>query len=253
MSYGILHLSDLHIGADDNANEYANIVGSIVANHDPEVDAVLITGDLVDNAAMREFEAWAQITDVLIAAGFKVMAVPGNHDVFTTRGVDVGFKGTREGWRAHVLPRIGGETLAHGVREWRWGGRQILGTDTQLASSQDDDIGAARGRLGNSQLGEIIICLETGGIVAGHHRLLWRDVLHALDDANQFLRILEPRAGLYLCGHQHADVASQRGDLRIVAAPRSTQRHQGRLRYRVFDVEDYEHRWHIVDESSEKP
>lgn len=249
----IAHISDTHIGGRGNDEAYDLIVRHIIARHDSTELAVMLTGDLVDNAAEDEYIVWAQITDQLISAGFNVMAVPGNHDVFTTRGVDLGFKGTRVGWNKYVVPRIGGNSLAHGVREWRWHGKQILGLDTQWASSQDDDIGAARGRLGNSQLGEVIICLEQGGIVAGHHRLLWRDVLHALDDAKQALRILTPRASLYLCGHQHADVVSQRGALRIVAAPRSTQRHQGRLRYRVFDVEDSEHTWCIVDESSEKP
>jgi len=242
----IIHLSDTHIGAGrDRLVELNSLVAHIRATYEPDDTAVAITGDLVE----RPLEVlYSQLWRALmpLVDGYRLMAVPGNHDVHAARGVDLGGRGDYSGWRRHVEPLIGGEALAHGIREWRLGDRQVLGIDTNYASARDRDPDLARGCVGQDQLGELTMVLETGAIVLGHHRVWWDDHLHRLEDALKLHEVLDPRAAWYLCGHQHARHDVTRGAVRYVAAPRSTQRHEGRLRYQVLDLDGARLSWVYV-------
>lgn len=243
----LVHLSDPHVGAGKNHVELNALVRHIRETCEPAETAIAITGDLVERPLEALYSQLRKCIVPLVCEGFELMAVPGNHDVHSARGVDLGGRGDYAGWRRHVEPLIGGEALAHGVREWRLGGRQVLGIDTNRATALDRWPGGARGGCGAEQLAEVTAVLETGSIALGHHRLWWRDGLHLLEDAEQLHAILDPRAAFYLCGHQHVAGEVLKGAVRYVAAPRSTQRHEGRLRYQQLDLDGNALRWVHVD------
>jgi DNA repair exonuclease SbcCD nuclease subunit len=105
----IIHLTDIHIGADDclggpDTEErdakiiFDNIVANIIADYGPNANenVIAITGDLVDDATKgdeinisvggNQISAPKQYKDAkdqinrLSNAGFQVLVIPGNHD-----------------------------------------------------------------------------------------------------------------------------------------------------------------------------
>lgn len=80
----ILHLSDLHIGANDKTTRNAQLLVNAVLQKfaDPKAPkpVVLITGDVVDDGEEEQYMLAGKLIDTLRAAGFTVACVPGNHD-----------------------------------------------------------------------------------------------------------------------------------------------------------------------------
>ena len=77
----LAQLSDPHIGAEwaagiDPAARLAAAVDAVRALR-PQPDAVLVSGDLADNAADSEYE---QVRELLAPLGSPVYVLPGNHD-----------------------------------------------------------------------------------------------------------------------------------------------------------------------------
>lgn len=73
----IAHLSDLHFGAND-----AKIVTATEAWLEKRrPDLVILSGDFTQRARTEQFRAASAYLNRLRAAGFKVLTVPGNHDV----------------------------------------------------------------------------------------------------------------------------------------------------------------------------
>ncbi|MDI1297521.1 MAG: metallophosphoesterase [bacterium] len=73
----IAHLSDIHFGAND-----PKIVAAAEAwlqAHQP--DLVIISGDFTQRARVDQFKAASAWLNRLRAAGFKLLVVPGNHDI----------------------------------------------------------------------------------------------------------------------------------------------------------------------------
>lgn len=228
----IIHLSDLHIGAGDLAGVATHLVDKIIAEHDPEQHAVALTGDLVDEPTKPNFKRAAALLARL--DGYRVMCVPGNHDVLPLRGVDLGLigKGDYALWRRYI---------SKGAYPQRWplgGGWTALGIDTNEGSSTDATPDLARGEVGAAQLLRLTFELSRHNpvIVLGHHRLWWRDAAHLLKDADELHSILDPRCALYLCGHQHEHHDIKRGGVRYIAAPSSTKSR----RFQVIDLDDLE-------------
>ena len=77
----IIHLSDLHIGKSSNHHKTSRIVDWILENQEAhQAEAVVISGDLVDDGALWQFQRAQKLLDRLEEAGLPVLVVPGNHD-----------------------------------------------------------------------------------------------------------------------------------------------------------------------------
>lgn len=73
----IAHLSDIHFGAHDPA-----IIAATEAwLHQRQPDLIIISGDFTQRARIVEFRQASAYMNRLHAAGFRTLAVPGNHDV----------------------------------------------------------------------------------------------------------------------------------------------------------------------------
>jgi len=240
----IIHLSDLHLGVGSNAAHARALISHIIETHDPAWHAVVITGDVIETPNAKLYTLAQRLLMPLVDAGFSVFMVPGNHDLFP-RGIDFGGLTSAAvlHWRALrrvICPAPESESLP---LLWRFGGRQIVGLDTMAGSSDDWEVDLAQGRVGEQQLAALSAVLEHGAVVLGHHRVWWDDAAHRLEDAKALHNILDPRASLYLCGHQHKHNDLTVGLTRYIAAPRTTQRHEGALRYQVIDLEAGDVRW----------
>lgn len=73
----IAHLSDIHFGAHD-----PKIVAAAEAwLQERQPDLVIISGDLTQRARVEQFRAASAWLNRLRAAGFRLLVVPGNHDI----------------------------------------------------------------------------------------------------------------------------------------------------------------------------
>jgi 3',5'-cyclic AMP phosphodiesterase CpdA len=73
----IIHLSDLHFGAHDEA-----LVTAVLQEVDAaQPDLVIISGDFTQRARTEQFQQACQFLEQLRDGGHDVLAVPGNHDV----------------------------------------------------------------------------------------------------------------------------------------------------------------------------
>ena len=73
----IAHLSDLHFGRHDPKV----VDGSRAWLEEHRPDLVIISGDFTQRARVEQFRLASAFLNRLRAAGFRVLAVPGNHDV----------------------------------------------------------------------------------------------------------------------------------------------------------------------------
>lgn len=73
----IAHLSDIHFGAHDP--KIVRATEAWLQEHQP--DLVIISGDFTQRARVDQFREASAYLNRLRAAGFKLLCVPGNHDV----------------------------------------------------------------------------------------------------------------------------------------------------------------------------
>ncbi|MER7396772.1 metallophosphoesterase [Streptomyces sp. NPDC000151] len=72
----IAHLSDIHLDGDERSGRRARAVMEYLDNLPHDLDAVLVTGDIADNARPEEYQEARR----LLASRHPVLACPGNHD-----------------------------------------------------------------------------------------------------------------------------------------------------------------------------
>lgn len=73
----IAHLSDLHFGACDP--RVVRATEAWLEQHQP--DLVIVSGDWTQRARVKQFREASAYLNRLRAAGFRVLSIPGNHDV----------------------------------------------------------------------------------------------------------------------------------------------------------------------------
>lgn len=73
----IAHLSDIHFGAHDP--KVVSATEAWLEMRQP--DLIIISGDLTQRARVAQFRQASAYVNRLRAAGFRVLAIPGNHDV----------------------------------------------------------------------------------------------------------------------------------------------------------------------------
>jgi 3',5'-cyclic AMP phosphodiesterase CpdA len=135
LTFLLAHLSDPHIGgvwADvDPAAGLAAAVDTVLAVQPP--DAVLVSGDLADNAADDEYE---QVRELLAPLGAPVYVLPGNHD-------DVDVMARHFGARAPYSVDLGPlrlvvlDTTLPGEDAGSLGAGQLEWLDAELAAAPD--------------------------------------------------------------------------------------------------------------------
>ena len=77
-----IQLSDLHIHSRERRNNRncRKVVDFILDRYQDEKPVVLITGDITDDGMEKQYQNAVTILRPLVTCGFKVLAVPGNHD-----------------------------------------------------------------------------------------------------------------------------------------------------------------------------
>jgi 3',5'-cyclic AMP phosphodiesterase CpdA len=190
----IVHLTDLHFGADDPA-----VVAGLTAtlNADPP-DLVAISGDLTQGARHREFRAARAFMDGLRAP---CLAVPGNHDI-TPYQLEERFLDPYRRWHQQIGPET--EPV------WQDGTVAVLGLNTARRAGLHPDW--SRGRITRGRLARLLERLDAlpphlVRIVVAHHPLLPPETLPLQTVVGGAARALAAFAAhgvrLVLAGHLH--------------------------------------------------
>ena len=87
MAINILHLSDVHLGTIDEADNYFSQLASDLTNNRKikQLDYLVISGDIANRSTQQEYEAAFQIVEKLVKEYrldySRIVVVPGNHDL----------------------------------------------------------------------------------------------------------------------------------------------------------------------------
>jgi 3',5'-cyclic AMP phosphodiesterase CpdA len=255
VSLKIIHLSDLHIGRSNNLEKVSRLVDWIINNRDQhQSELVLITGDLVDDGAKRQFLQAKTEIQRLEDEGFIVLAAPGNHDY--------GPDGIREKKRSkrdfkELISQVGDYPYLF-IKS----GQAFVILDSMEAEIEKAELWGAQGYLGKKQLQLLDKLLDELAanpaveniILAMHHHPFDYLFYHGLRDHEDLKGIISrrvnepPRVNFLLFGHKHLDhrfndpeenKESLYGIDCIFAAGSSVERnHQGKMIIPVIDLKD---------------
>ena len=207
----LLQLTDMHLFSDPQAKllgvntqaSFQAVLDEVMAEPQPHFDAVLATGDLIQDSQVEGYDYFAQMVQPLASP---VFWLEGNHD---------------EQPQMHIklapYPYICAEKQILAGKHW-----QILLLNSQVS-------GCPRGYLSKEQLiwleAKLAEYPERFCLIALHHNLLpthcaWLDQ-HCLQNREHFAEVLAPfkQIKAILHGHIHQTVDSSWHGIRVLATP----------------------------------
>jgi 3',5'-cyclic AMP phosphodiesterase CpdA len=198
----ILHVSDLHFGARDDAIDDTALT-ALLERTGPEL--VIASGDLTNRGRREQHE---QAAAFLRRLGPAVLAVPGNHDIpytFPARFTSPWHEFERE-WQTPepVYASENAQVVGlNSVRPWRHQSGGV--SETQLDRAAD--------RLGQAAPGAL-------RVVALHHQLIgapWRTRKRPVARRNHVLaRLVDSGAELIVGGHIHQGAVAERHEFEVI-------------------------------------
>jgi 3',5'-cyclic AMP phosphodiesterase CpdA len=264
----IIHLSDTHVGRDNNGQRLQALLDDVVSLGDPTQFLVLHTGDLNDNGGTGDMQQGSALLDGLAAQGWRIFLAPGNHDY---------------GDALHTDPRCAAQFAQHFGR-YLFGLQAplfpvltlvedcaLIGLDSNAAGLSWWERWAAEGHLGAPQLADLNHLLDRSEVrqrkvlvYLHHHPFLDAFAVRAdaaekaylshllgwntrrfrrLKDAYSLLQCLRDRANVLLFGHQHFGLdystEGQRYGISLALDASSStcvQMDTDRMRYRIIDT-----------------
>lgn len=201
----IIHLSDLHVGFGDLGARLGDLVTRLIYHKTPAANyAVVVTGDLVEDATREgSYEAAGAQLGRLGAAGFAVLAVPGNHDYGTGTVASPAYVAR---FKRHFFGR---EDVAYPKLDVL-DGVAFLGLDSMAEELNWYDRLFAEGELGAAQLGRLDALLRSAAVAACarrvvylHHHPFHPTPFHHLKDSSALKEVVAGRIDALLFGHNH--------------------------------------------------
>ncbi len=209
----VIHLSDLHIGKSDNNQKVDRITTWLVDNRSTHnADVVLITGDVVDDGALWQYEIAKEHVDELREVGFLVLCTPGNHDY--------GLFGIMESWRSfgYFKEYLSGDIKYPHLKVIS--AQAFILLDSMEQEIENIEFWGSEGMLGEDQLArldQILGKVERNAgvenvILALHHHPFKYKFYSRLRDAEAFLEVISEkgrrtsRVDCLLFGHKHIEL-----------------------------------------------
>lgn len=208
----IVQLSDLHIGKSNNLEKASRIVDWIIENQDVhQGDAVVISGDIVDDGQEWQMQHAAELISRLREAGLLVLPAPGNHDY--------GPDGYRENPRSPQWFRDLISGIAHYPAVFYKNGTAFVVLDSMQEEIKNRELWGAQGYLGQRQLQELDQLLDelaanpavSEVVLVLHHHPFDYLFYHGLRDHVDLKSVIArrkgqpPRVNALLFGHKHLD------------------------------------------------
>lgn len=221
----ILYISDTHAGGEHGELEHLrSLVRRVVATYDPETTIISWLGDLTDDGAPEQVQAFAEVMDWLSERGFRQLATPGNHDASPD-----GWRGVRRSIRNRVIGHLvlrGHLDELKGEPPWvcvHEGVQHIIADTTAGMVPWDLVLDLARGGYGADQIAAIMGLVhdfDGPSIIHQHHHPTYRkhyvsddNALIDVDTFKQAILDIAPETGdgeeapevvaAIVCGHNH--------------------------------------------------
>lgn len=249
MTRRIVQLTDLHLlpHVDERLRGVptVRVVVDVLAHlrlHVPEVDLLIISGDLAQEESRATYRHLASMLEPWVS---QLRMIPGNHD---DRGE------LQEVFSHHVTVVDDRIVFAETLDAWR-----LIGLDSQ-------EPGQVAGRVGPEQLawldGQLGEHLDSPTILFVHHppvsvETTWFDVIGLLDaEALRAVIQRHPQVKLVCCGHVHFEFASSIASTQVLTTPAASFQFAPRtpsqeydLRppgYRIIELDEAEYRTQVV-------
>lgn len=221
----IVQLSDPHIGATwVDADPAAGLAAAVELARRicPSPDAVLISGDLSENAADSEYE---QVRELVVPFDAPLYVLPGNHD-------------RRELLRRHFdLPGDGAEPVQYARAA---GPLRLVVLDSTLPGEDGGELDAGRLRWLDDELGAHP---DTPTLIAMHHPPLltgipaWDDIGLPEADRRALAEILSRHGQVrrIVAGHVHRTIAAGLAGTSLMVVPSTYV--QGKLDFDAHEIQ----------------
>jgi 3',5'-cyclic AMP phosphodiesterase CpdA len=238
----IIHLSDLHIhgkaSKPDNQNAVC-LVDYLLAKYGHMAKRetfVVLTGDLVDDAALKQYRNLKRVVLDRLGARFTLLAAPGNHDyawkgnIFTPKGPKR-FKAYVDSRQYPIVSpvKLGDESKVI-----------FVGVDT---GDRADQVFFANGVLNAEQLAALTEVIDGAQgqflIVYLHHHPFHHTHFTGFHGSEKFLELVRNKANLVLFGHKHRSEAFfDWYDVPLMlASGKTTAPNGGALTFRVVQLD----------------
>lgn len=206
-----LHLSPpgiLTLGRIDADRHASAAIDAVNARH-PDVDGVLVTGDIAD---LGEEDAYARAAMLLSRFAAPVLVIPGNHD--RTAALTDAFRA----FPGHAARAVAGKACHAALVA----GVSVVALDTSV-----DDPSLHHGELGAAQLDWLAATLRAGGptLIAMHHPpfdvgIGFMDAI-GLRDADAFAKVVARHENVVriVCGHVHRTIVGEVAGVPVIAVP----------------------------------
>ncbi len=207
MPYAVVQLTDLHMGSswgEDPVVAVGRVVAAVRRTLGVAPDAVIVTGDLANTPADREYE---QARELLGQLGAPLYVLPGNHD-------------DRDGLRRYFeFPETCGERLRYAVK---LGPMRLIALDTKRAGSDAGELDAAQlewleGTLAEDRSTPTLLAMHHPPIVIGIPPMDAVGITAAERDALAAILSRHPQVQMIAAGHVHRTVVGQLGFASVLA------------------------------------
>lgn len=266
----LVHISDTHIGAGENADRLNRLVDDLLIHTDPKNCIVLHTGDLIDSATGENRREAKKILDRLAQNFSRVLLSPGNHDYGDKSGV-----GEHEAriFKEEFASYIFGDAQRDFPVPTPLGKEYVLiGLDSNAAELNCWNRWYAEGHLGSAQLDKLNRMLDSDSVrgkkvilYLHHHpfyygysvrpdigdknffrylKVRFTRLFRRLKDAHSLCQIIRDRVDVLCFGHMHLglDCSGESGKYGIKLAldggsTTCTEDDSDRMRCRIIDLD----------------
>lgn len=249
-----IHLSDLHLRSNNDREENRNckeLVEFIINNYPNQKPIILLTGDIVDDGYAIQYQNAVNLLKPLVKEGFKLLAVPGNHDYgpmgnFYTEDAQMNFQRYILGdLLEHSKSKKYGfemEDLFPMVEETEYS--VFIGLDS-VVGKEDELLHFASGEVGKTQRRRLANILnhyvqsKKHIVVYFHHHPFDRRFVMEMEDAKKVMRLLAGKVDFLCFGHDHksATFNGKHNIEWILASGRSTKKEKHkRLQFREVTI-----------------
>lgn len=264
----VIHLSDTHIGRDDNERRTQSLLADIATLGAPSDHVVVHTGDLINAGHPDEMRVGRAVLDALAAQGWQILLAPGNHDYGDALHIDPNWASA---FRREFASYLFGSQASQFPVLTLTDECAFIGMDSNEAEMGFWERWMAEGYLGAAQIQRLSTMLDQPEVRARtvvlylhHHPFFDAPVVRAdvgdhgylghlfgwntrrfrrLKDAYSLMQCARDRVDVLLFGHQHFGLdysaEGQRYGIRTAldaSSSTATQMDTDRMRYRVIDT-----------------
>lgn len=264
----LIHLSDTHVGRDNNAQRLQSLLDDIASLGDPADYLIVHTGDLNDRGSLDAMQQSRALLDPMADKGWRILLVPGNHDCGDALHVDPGCAAQ---FRDHFSSYLFGRQPKQYPVLTLTDDCALIGLDSNEAEMGWWERWAAEGYLGEAQIAALNTLLDRPEVrqrkvvvYLHHHPFFDAFAVRAdsgdkgylshlfgwntrrfrrLKDAYSLMQCIRDRADILLFGHQHFGLdysaEGQRYGIPLAldgSSSTATQMDTDRMRYRVIEV-----------------